>query len=109
MMVFMDQNCQTHWFASSATLGALHYQEGSAMTSPASLTHSAVFPLITHLIIIGDVDGLISRHAEHTCFPYRGELLGPHQAEKGPFCYIYHDALAASLWRGRWVEGRTSN
>lgn len=38
-------------------------------------------PLTSHLIIAGDVDGLIGRRSKHTCFPYPGQLLGTHQAE----------------------------
>lgn len=35
--------------------------------------------------------------------------MGPHQAEKGPFGYIHHDALAVSLWWGRRVGGMNLN
>lgn len=38
-------------------------------------------PLTSHLIIAGDVDGLIGRCSKHTCFPNCGQLLGTHQAE----------------------------
>lgn len=82
-----------------ATLEALHRLERSAMTSRAWSTPQPCFP--SDLIITGDVDGLISRRPKHACFPYRGELLGPHQAEKGPFGHIHHDAFAVSLWRGQ--------
>lgn len=52
------------------------------------------------LIIVGDVDGLVGRHSKHKCFPYPGEFLGTHQAEKGPFGHVHHGALAASVRRG---------
>lgn len=42
------------------------------------------------LVIVGDVDGLVGRHAKDKGFPYSGELLGAHQAEEGPFGHVHH-------------------
>lgn len=61
--------------------------------------------MTSDLVVVGDVDGLVGRHSKHKCFPYPGEFLGTHQAEKGPFGHVHHGALAASVRREEWRTG----
>ena len=60
---------------------------------------------ISHLVVVGDVDGLVSRRAEHAGLPDGRQLLGPHQAEDGPLRYVHHGGLARSQRRGRRAGG----
>lgn len=67
---------------------------------------SDLWPLTSHLVIVGDVNGLISRRAEHARFPNHGEFFQPHQAKNGPLGHVHHDVVKTGSSQMRQARGR---